>query len=465
MILRSAPRLVVAASLAAVVAVLVPSAAAAPPPSPVFGAAIDPYASYQGQTTCATSPTPGAVALRDMVRAAYPGIGSSGPLLRSCGSGGTSEHKDGRAWDWMVDARVPAEKAAADELLAWLTAPDEHGNAHARLRRMGIMYMIYDGKVFKAYQAAKGWQPYTGSNPHVDHVHFSLGWPGARQQTTWWGYGAASWAVATPSLGFDGDLLRIAAAGPSGSAGVGAWTGGGSVTAAEDLGGRILGGASLARRGDGGLVVAVRGANDRLYVKERPAGGVWSAWNRLDGALSARPALTASPSGGLDVAVRGTNGVVYTRTSDRPGSWSPWQAVRGLPTSAVGPALASSASGTSVFAVHADGSVWRSQRVAGTWGAWSSLGGRTADDLAAAGTGTGAVSVVVRGTNDVGYVRTVGGGVSSGWTRLGGVLASGPGAAGTADGSRIDVAVWGTNGRLYRLTGDGRSWTGWSAIG
>ncbi len=46
--------------------------------------------------------------------------------------------------------------------------------------------MIWDAKVWKSYQAAKGWQPYTGASPHTDHVHFSLSWAGAYAKTSWW---------------------------------------------------------------------------------------------------------------------------------------------------------------------------------------------------------------------------------------------------------------------------------------
>jgi len=151
------------------------------PPTPSFGPGIDAYASYDGQDTCDPTAKPGAVAFRDFVLKTYP-CTTNGGITRDCSSGGTSEHKEGRAWDWMITYPHPA----ADAFLGWLLKADPHGNPHAMVRRMGIMYMIWNNQIWKAYQPEKGWQPYTGSNPHTDHVHFSFSWDGALQQTSFW---------------------------------------------------------------------------------------------------------------------------------------------------------------------------------------------------------------------------------------------------------------------------------------
>ncbi|MGH8878156.1 MAG: peptidoglycan-binding domain-containing protein, partial [Stackebrandtia sp.] len=67
----------------------------------------------------------------------------------------------------------------------WLLK-ERDGEAHALLRRLGIMYIIFDKHILGAYNVEEGWRDYKGSNPHTDHVHFSFGWDGARQDTTWW---------------------------------------------------------------------------------------------------------------------------------------------------------------------------------------------------------------------------------------------------------------------------------------
>lgn len=161
----------------------VPAAVAAPETGS-YGAAIDAYARYEGQKDCIPIEQPGVQDFRALVMAAYPNTGR-GNMVREC-SGTGSEHSDGRAWDWMVNAGNSVEKAQADEMLAWLLATDEHGNKHAMARRLGIMYIIWDRQVWKAYRPEDGWTPYSGASPHTDHVHFSFGWAGATRQTTYW---------------------------------------------------------------------------------------------------------------------------------------------------------------------------------------------------------------------------------------------------------------------------------------
>jgi hypothetical protein len=104
-------------------------------------------------------------------------------IVRACATGGYSEHKTGRAFDWGSDAHVPDEKARADALLAEILAPDERGEPAAIFRRLGLMYVIWDRQIWSVL--TKSWQPYRGTSPHTDHVHFSFGWPGALAQTSY----------------------------------------------------------------------------------------------------------------------------------------------------------------------------------------------------------------------------------------------------------------------------------------
>lgn len=159
----------------------------AAPPGKNLGPLIDGYQSYVGQSTCDATPKPGVAEFRDMVLAAYPGTGDSG-IGRACNVGGQSEHKEGRAWDWRVSAT--SQGHIANDALNWLLATDKFGNKHALARRFGIMYIIWNRQVWRAYDPDAGWRPYTGENPHTDHVHFSFGWPGANKQTTWWAGGS-----------------------------------------------------------------------------------------------------------------------------------------------------------------------------------------------------------------------------------------------------------------------------------
>ena len=187
---RLLARLTVAGLTVAVLAGLASPAAAAPS-SPSFSRSIDPYASYEGQTTCDPAEKPGVAAFRSLISSAYDDVNAGG-ISRSCDSGGRSEHKEGRAWDWMLRADVAADAAKAEDVLGWLLSPDEHGNTHARARRLGVMYIIWNRQWWSAWAPDKGWQPYSGSSPHTDHIHFSFSWDGALQRTSWWNSGVPS---------------------------------------------------------------------------------------------------------------------------------------------------------------------------------------------------------------------------------------------------------------------------------
>jgi hypothetical protein len=149
---------------------------------------IEPYPSYDGQSTCSPTGKPGMVAYRDMVMAAYPGTTSYG-ISRDCNIGGTSEHKEGRAWDWANNANDPAARARVQDLLQWLFATDSYGHRHAMARRLGVMYIIWNRQIFRMYRPDEGWSPYSGSNPHTDHVHVSLTRAGGAGTTSFWTLG------------------------------------------------------------------------------------------------------------------------------------------------------------------------------------------------------------------------------------------------------------------------------------
>jgi len=178
------------AGLAATVAAPLLTAPAAqaevlPRPPANLPADVDAFAAYQGPTSC-QAPQPGTLALRQLLLDTYgrQTIGSA----RACPANGVpvSEHSEGRALDWMLSAADPAQKATADAFLAWLLAPDAAGNAAANARRLGVMYVIFNAQVWKAYRPGAGWQPYTGAEDHTDHIHLSLTPAGAARETSWW---------------------------------------------------------------------------------------------------------------------------------------------------------------------------------------------------------------------------------------------------------------------------------------
>ncbi|MBB4749880.1 FG-GAP repeat domain-containing protein [Actinoplanes lobatus] len=180
--------------------VLQSAAAADPrkPVTPIFGPSIDDYAASDGQTTCPEGVRPGPLALEALLDQTYGD--HTGYFLRACDVGGRSEHKEGRALDYMLNVNDADQKAVAESILNWLLATDRYGNKHANARRLGIMYLIWNRQIWHASEASAGWQPYSGESAHTDHIHFSFSWAGARKETTWW-----TAARPASSHDFDGD--------------------------------------------------------------------------------------------------------------------------------------------------------------------------------------------------------------------------------------------------------------------
>ncbi|HYH34036.1 MAG TPA: hypothetical protein VD814_02675 [Nocardioides sp.] len=157
-------------------------------------AAIEEYADYQPQTTCSPRAKAGTQALGHWL--VQRRGGGFGPISRPCDYGGTSEHKEGRAFDWTLDATKDRHRAVARAFLAEIRATDRRGNTDARARRMGIMYVIWNDHM---YSAGDGFakEDYLSSScrrkrscsatlRHRDHMHISLGWPGARGRTSFY---------------------------------------------------------------------------------------------------------------------------------------------------------------------------------------------------------------------------------------------------------------------------------------
>jgi hypothetical protein len=170
--------------------------AAAAPVTRMPSKAIEVMSPYQAQSTCNPTPKPGTLALSKLVMAAYPGTGTSG-ISRDCSIGGRSEHKEGRAWDWHVAYSNPKQRAQAVDFAHWLFATDPYGNTFAQARRLGVMYVIWNHKIWSSYNAGAGWRPYTGPDPHTGHMHISLSWAGAQKKTSYW-TGAVSPVLRAP---------------------------------------------------------------------------------------------------------------------------------------------------------------------------------------------------------------------------------------------------------------------------
>jgi peptidoglycan hydrolase-like protein with peptidoglycan-binding domain len=201
------PRLFCTALLGAVLAfsvfaalLLVAGGAHASPPPPRtpagLPATIEPLAPYVEEVACDPTVRPGTARLARLLASTYRSYSAtSWASTYSCGTDGDrSEHYDGRAIDWMVSVRSPRQFAAAKAALHWLLATDAAGNRFAMARRLGVMYLIYDNRMWGSWDGR--WHDYNGcgstrsraydNSCHRTHVHVSLSWNGAMGTTSFW---------------------------------------------------------------------------------------------------------------------------------------------------------------------------------------------------------------------------------------------------------------------------------------
>jgi len=159
-------------------------------------AAIEPLAPYVEQVSCDPTARAGTVKLARLLASTYRSYSATAwSSTYACGTDGTrSEHYDGRAIDWMVSVRNAEQHAAAKAAIGWLLATGRAGNRDAMARRLGVMYLIYDNRMWGAWDGK--WHDYNGCSKlkshaddnacHRTHVHISLSWDGAMGRTSYW---------------------------------------------------------------------------------------------------------------------------------------------------------------------------------------------------------------------------------------------------------------------------------------
>ena len=446
------------------------------PAAPTFGSTIDRFAAYVGQTTCDPTAKPGALALRDLLERTYPATTPFG-IGRDCAVGGQSEHKEGRAHDWGVNAYDPTQKAMAEDLLTWLLATDRHGNVNAMARRLGLMYVIWNSRIWKSYGTNRGWQPYSGSSPHTDHVHFSMSWDGAYARTSWYttsplppmtipgGNGVASSPDAAAVRG--SARADFVVKGTDGLVYLNTWNGS-SWSGYRGLGAPtrsgIRGDPAVVSWAPGRLDVFVRGVDDKLWQRFSTNGGdSWSGWSKPvgdQGILASGPDVAAWASNRIDVFVRGTDGQLYQRTWDGASWGGSWLARGGFLSG--DPTVVSWGTGRlDVFARGGDGKLWQTFTDSSAWSGWFRPGGTEPGNLAApdgngsgvvdaASWGRGHVSVFVRSTDSQVWETRYQDGWSA-WARSapGDIVRGGPGATSRGDG-RLDVFVRAADGSTHQ---------------
>jgi hypothetical protein len=183
-------RLATAAVIAGIAVTILPTTADATaslvPHAPVvLPTEIEVMPPYQPQTFCDPVAKPGTLALAHLLTSTYSAT-SIVSLTRAC-DGSKSEHYDGRAIDWGVDHRNARMRTQGKAFLDWLFADDANGDQYAMVRRLGVMYVIWNKRIWGSY--SQHWEPYDCSGPtdcHIDHMHISLDWSGAMKKTSFW---------------------------------------------------------------------------------------------------------------------------------------------------------------------------------------------------------------------------------------------------------------------------------------
>jgi hypothetical protein len=153
---------------------------------------------YDRARHCTKSPRAGALALERWL--AVHSRGHSWGIMRceKLSRRNYSLHSEGRAIDWHLDARNPADRRAGRRLIKLLLAPDRAGNAHALARRMGVQEIIWDCRAWwSGVQEPVRYSPcfsrrgkprrrVDATTAHRDHIHIGLNRMGAARLTSFW---------------------------------------------------------------------------------------------------------------------------------------------------------------------------------------------------------------------------------------------------------------------------------------
>lgn len=192
-----------AAALAIALVLGIPGSASAADRYPILDDPVDPYPSA-APAECSYGYTfPGVYAFRDILATSYGSRTAS--LARPCPAtmtANSSYHARGLALDYRMNAFNATEVGYANRILQWLFEPNEAGDKHVRLRRLGIVEVIWADRLWTRFDTnatadINTWRVYDSSGcvagggapdtcAHRDHIHFSFSRAGGNMQTSWW---------------------------------------------------------------------------------------------------------------------------------------------------------------------------------------------------------------------------------------------------------------------------------------
>ncbi len=149
---------------------------ASPPSNDGLPPEIDAIEPWQPNVICDPVDRPGLEAFGNLIGTNYGRSHYS--TSRSC-INQKSDHHDGRALDWPLQAGNPSDRRIGDSVATWLSANDGE-----MAKRFGIQSIIWNAHSWRPN--GSGWQGYAGQSAHTDHMHFSFTWDGAMMRTSWW---------------------------------------------------------------------------------------------------------------------------------------------------------------------------------------------------------------------------------------------------------------------------------------
>jgi hypothetical protein len=133
------------------------------------------YQGYEPARSCTGSATPGCRALMSWFLGAYGHLGAVNSGIYNCrsigGGGGFSLHAEGRACDLGIRP-YSADWGSVLATQLWDNSAE-----------LGVQLVIWNRRYASGSRPDRGWMPYSGLSPHVDHIHAELSWHAARTLT------------------------------------------------------------------------------------------------------------------------------------------------------------------------------------------------------------------------------------------------------------------------------------------
>jgi uncharacterized protein (TIGR03382 family) len=153
----------------------------------------DDVPAWDGGAHCAGGITPGGRTLSTFLRGHFDGISTIGGYSCRPNTANTSKmsvHGSGRALDIMIPLDGgDADNGVGDPIANWLIA-----NSSV----IGVQYLVWDRTQWSGSRSSDRVRPYTGPNPHIDHIHVEITLPASRQETAFYTGGTTTPTMPEP---------------------------------------------------------------------------------------------------------------------------------------------------------------------------------------------------------------------------------------------------------------------------